>query len=137
MTPDLRQHYILITGAGRGLGEHLAHHLATCGAIIGVADLDGENANKVVTALTSKGHEAYAYAGDVADQATFFKIADDFASHGGRIDAIINNAMLLHYCPVEQVEDGRLSTMLDVGIKAPFWAAQALLKHLDPARGAA
>ena len=136
MTTDLKQHYILITGAGRGLGEHLAHHLGACGAIIGVADLDGANAEKVVSALQAANIEAYAYAGDVAEQTTFFRIAADFASKGGRIDAIVNNAMLLHYCPVEQVEDARLSKMLDVGIKAPFWAAQALLRHMDPARGA-
>jgi len=136
MTSDLRQQYILITGAGRGLGAHLAHHLGACGAIIGVADLDGDSAETVVGELRAKGVEAYAYAGDVADQATFFAMADDFAGKGGRIDAIVNNAMLLHYCPVEQVEDARLSRMLDVGIKAPFWAAQALLRHMDTTRGA-
>jgi NAD(P)-dependent dehydrogenase (short-subunit alcohol dehydrogenase family) len=44
--------------------------------------------------------------------------------------------MLLHYCPVEQVEEERLGKMLDIGVKAPFWAAQALLKHYNQGRGA-
>jgi NAD(P)-dependent dehydrogenase (short-subunit alcohol dehydrogenase family) len=44
--------------------------------------------------------------------------------------------MLLHYCPIEDVTDERLTAMLNIGIKAPFWAAQALLKHYDKTRGA-
>ncbi|MCP5145827.1 MAG: SDR family oxidoreductase [Gammaproteobacteria bacterium] len=136
MKPDLSGQYILITGAGRGLGEHLAHHLAGCGASVGVADIDKTNAESVAAAIRANGGQAFAYGGDVSDQATFLGMADDFATRGGRIDVIVNNAMLLHYCPVEQVEDGRLTAMMNVGIKAPFWAAQALLKHMDKARGA-
>jgi NAD(P)-dependent dehydrogenase (short-subunit alcohol dehydrogenase family) len=136
MKPDLSQQYILITGAGRGLGRHAALHLASCGASIGVADLDAVTCNDTVAAIKTLGHEAWPYVGDMADQQTFFRIADDFASKSGRIDAIINNAMLLHYCPVEEVTDERLTTMLHIGIKAPFWSAQAMLKHYDKTRGA-
>ncbi|MEI7949035.1 MAG: SDR family oxidoreductase [Gammaproteobacteria bacterium] len=136
MKPDLNLHYILITGAGRGLGRHLAEHLAACGAIVGVADIDTATCTATVADLISKGYQAHAYVGDLADQATFQRVADEFASLGGRIDAIINNAMILHYCPVELVEDARLTAMLAIGIKAPFWSAQALLKHYDKSRGA-
>lgn len=136
MRPDLSNHHILITGAGRGLGQHLAEHLASCGAIIAVADIDSANSTATVADLKNKGFEAHAYIGDLSDQQCFFGIASEFAAVGGRIDAIINNAMLLHYCPVEQVEDGKLTQMLDIGVKAPFWAAQALLKHYDASRGA-
>lgn len=136
MKPDLSQHYILITGGGRGLGRHLAMHLADCGAVIGVADLDATTCADTANAIKANGHEAYAYGGDVADQKTFQRIAEAFALKAGRIDAIINNAMLLHYCPVEQVTDEKLSAMMNVGIKAVFWSAQALLKHYDKARGA-
>jgi NAD(P)-dependent dehydrogenase (short-subunit alcohol dehydrogenase family) len=136
MKPDLSKQYILITGAGRGLGRHAALHLAACGASIGVADLDGATCNDTVAAIKALGHEAWPYVGDMADQQTFFHIAEDFAGKGGRIDAIINNAMMLHYCPIENVTDERLAAMLNIGIKAPFWSAQALLKHYDPTRGA-
>lgn len=136
MKPDLSDHNILITGAGRGLGRHLALHLAECGAVIGVADLDPGTSAETAKAIKAKGFEAHAYAGDMGDQKTFDRIADAFAAKTGRIDAIINNAMLLHYCPVEQVTDDKLTAMMNVGIKAVFWSAQALLKHYDKTRGA-
>ena len=135
MKPDLKQQAILITGAGRGLGQHLAEHLASCGAVVGVADLDAASCNATVTDLKSKGYQAYPYVGDLSDQATFMRVAEDFAGKTGRIDVIVNNAMLLHYCPVEQVEPARLSAMVDIGIKAVFWSAQALLRHYDKTRG--
>lgn len=43
--------------------------------------------------------------------------------------------MLLRYCPVEEVDEQTLSAMLDIGIKALFWSAQAMLKHYDKERG--
>ena len=126
----------LITGAGRGLGKHLAQHLAGFGATVGLADIHGENAERAAAEIKQADGKAFAYEGDIADRDTFMQVAQDFAEHGGRIDAIVNNAMILKYCPVEEVESKRLSAMLDVGIKALFWSAQAILKHYDPERGA-
>ena len=136
MKPDLRNKYILITGAGRGLGRHVALHLADCGAIIGAVDIDREACEDTVASIEAVGGKARTYAGDMSSRQAFLDVAADFASMEGRLDAVINNAMLLHYCPVEEVEEERLGRMLDIGIKAPFWAAQALLRHYDRTRGA-
>jgi meso-butanediol dehydrogenase / (S,S)-butanediol dehydrogenase / diacetyl reductase len=128
--------YFLITGAGRGLGRHLAVHLAGCGATIGIVDIDGENCHAAAAEIEQSGGTAFAYPGDVGSRETFLRVAGEFAARGGRIDAIVNNAMILHYCPVQDVEPDRLGAMLDVGVKALFWSAQALLEHYDPQRGA-
>src|SRR5690606_6055731 len=136
MSYNFDDKHVLITGAGRGLGAHLARHLAMLGATVGVVDIDGGNARAVAGDIANAGGKTFAYEGDVGDRETFLRTAAEFAKVGGRIDAIVNNAMILHYCPVEQVEPERLGAMLDVGIKALFWSAQALLAHYDPERGA-
>lgn len=135
MKPDLTDQTILITGAGRGLGRHAALHLASCGAIIGVADIDGDNAMQVAGEITANGGKAKAWSGDLSGRDTFLSVAADFAKLTGRIDAIVNNAMLLRYCPVQDVDEDTLTAMLDIGIKALFWSAQAMLKHYDKERG--
>lgn len=136
MKHDFSDRYILITGAGRGLGRHAAETLAGFGATIGVADIDADNCKSTVAAIEHEGGNAVALPGDISKQDTFTAIAAEFAQAGGRIDAIVNNAMILEYCPLEQVKPDRLSAMLDVGVKALFWSAQAILEHYDEARGA-
>lgn len=136
MKHDFSNCYFLITGAGRGLGRHAAETLASYGATVGIADIDGANCAATLAAIEHAGGNAVSLPGDVSDQNTFAGIAEEFARSGGRIDAIVNNAMILHYCPLEQVAAERLNAMLNVGIKALFWSAQAILKHYDAERGA-
>ncbi len=136
MQYDFSGRNFLITGAGRGLGRHLSLHLARSGATIGVMDIDPGTCRDTVAAIESAGGKAFAGDGDASDRATFLRIAESFAERSGPIDAIVNNAMLLRYCPVEDVRPDELGAMLDVGIKALFWSTQALLAHYDPERGA-
>jgi NAD(P)-dependent dehydrogenase (short-subunit alcohol dehydrogenase family) len=136
MQHDFTGRHFLITGAGRGLGRHLALHLAGFGATVGAADIDGGSCRDTVARIEGIGGRAFAYPGDVGDRATFLQMAADFAAASGPIDAIVNNAMILHYCGVQDVEPERLGAMLDVGVKALFWSAQALLEHYDAERGA-
>ena len=42
---------ILISGAGRGLGEGIAHRLAAEGATVGIVDINGESALAVAEAI--------------------------------------------------------------------------------------
>lgn len=136
MKHDFSDKHFLITGAARGLGRHLAGHLAGFGATVGVADISGDGARETAAGIEQAGGRAFAYEGDVGSRETYLGIAGDFAKQGGRIDAIVNNAMILKYAPVQDVEPETLGAMLDVGIKALFWSAQALLEHYDPERGA-
>lgn len=136
MKHDFSDRYMFITGAGRGLGRHLAVQLASYGAKVGVADIAGDSCEAVVSEIRQTGGTAFAYTGDVADRTTFLTAAETFARQGGRIDAIVNNAMILKYGPVESVEPELLGSMIDVGIKSLFWSAQALLAHYSPDRGA-
>jgi len=80
---------------------------------------------------------AFAYATDVADRSAFAAAAERFAAERGRIDAVVNNAMLLRYEPIEKVTDELLDRMLGIGIKGSVWGAQMLLAHMDAERGGA
>ena len=135
MKPDLGGKYILITGAGRGLGRHAALHLAGCGAIMGVTDIDRNSCLETADLIRGAGGKAYVYAGDMSDRDKYMEIAAEFAGACGRIDCIINNAMLLRYEPIADVRADVLDRMLAIGIKAVIWSAQALQQHYDPERG--
>src|SRR6187399_2118220 len=135
--PDLSGQCVFITGAARGLGKSMALKLAGCGATVGVSDLVLAECESVVEEIRSKGGQAHAYAVDVAVRKLFMAGTATFAAKCGRIDALVNNAMLLKYEPVEQISDETLSQMTAIGINGSVWGAQALLAHYDQVRGGA
>jgi len=135
LQPDLSEHSIIITGAARGLGRSMAARLASCGARVALVDVDEAGVRAAAEALRAGGARAEHFAVDVSRRADVMAAAAKFAAGTGRIDAVINNAMLLRYEPVEQVSEDVLTRMTSVGIQGSVWGAQALLAHYDPARG--
>ena len=137
-TPEeLAEQAVLVTGAGRGLGRSVAAKLAGLGAAVAVLDVDAATCEATAQSIRAAGGRARAYAVDVSDRAAFARAAADFARELGRIDAVVNNAMLLRYEPIQAVTEAVLDRMLAIGIKGAVWGAQLLLEHMSAERGAA
>lgn len=134
---DLTDRAIVITGAGRGLGKSMALKLAACGALVAVVDVDGQSCAAVADEIRASGYQALSFAVDVADRNQMFEMAARFATERGRIDAVINNAMLLRYESVESITQEMLSRMVSVGVHGSVWGAQILLEHYERERGGA
>jgi NAD(P)-dependent dehydrogenase (short-subunit alcohol dehydrogenase family) len=122
---------ILISGAGRGLGEGIARHLASEGAIVGVADVNGQTAHDVTAAIRNAGGKAFAYEADLGRRQAFLDVAEAFKRDAGPLRAVINNASVLVYEPIEQVTEETLDRMLSAGLKSVFWGVQAFLAYRD------
>jgi 3-oxoacyl-[acyl-carrier protein] reductase len=137
MHPDLSSQYIFISGAGRGLGRSVSRHLARCGAVVGVSDIDVASCNETAQLVREAGGQAHSYPGDLGRRATFLEAAAAFAKVGGRIDSVVNNAAHLRYEKVDDVTEETFEKMVNVGLKAAVWGTQALLAHYDQGRGGA
>ena len=122
---------ILISGAGRGLGEGIARHLAAEGAVVGVADINGQTAHDVAAAIVDDGGKAFAYQADLGRRQAFLDVAEAFARDSRPLRAVINNASVLVYEPIENVTEETLDRMLSAGLKSVFWGVQAFLAHRD------
>ena len=134
---ELNGQTIIITGAGRGLGRTTAELLAKHGARIGVCDIDAKTCKETEDAILKAGGHAKGYVFDAANRSSFMEAAEHLAKATGRIDAVVNNAMLLRYEPIDAVTDEVMDQMLGVGIKGSIWGAQALLAHMDKEKGGA
>ncbi len=83
---------VFITGAGSGIGKHLALGAARLGAIVWVTDVDAESARAVAHACRELGGRARDRALDVTDAADVARAIADAAAADGRIDYCFNNA---------------------------------------------
>jgi NAD(P)-dependent dehydrogenase (short-subunit alcohol dehydrogenase family) len=122
---------VLITGASTGIGRATALHLAGAGwtVLAGVRKVtDGE-------ALTADGGELVVpVVLDVTDPAQIAAAVEQVDEHGGRLDALVNNAGIGYGGPLELIPIDDLRHQLEVNVLGPVAVTQALLPALRRAR---
>lgn len=79
----------LVTGAGSGIGEAIAHRFADEGATVVVADINDVPAKTVAEAI---GPAAHAEVVDVGDPDSVRELIDRVVRGHGRLDVAVNNA---------------------------------------------
>lgn len=87
---------VVITGAGRGLGEAYAVHAAAAGAAVVVNDVDGAQAETVAARIVAHGGRAVASVASVRDPEQAAGIVRQCLAEFGRLDGLVNNAALSH-----------------------------------------
>ncbi|WP_323038884.1 SDR family NAD(P)-dependent oxidoreductase [Gemmobacter sp.] len=126
--PDLKDHNIIITGAGRGIGAAIARGLAQDGARITVADLSGETAEATAAAIRDAGGQAIAVKVDVTDRAQVrAMIAASVAAHGP-LASIFNNAGIVQVKPFLTITEDDWRVMHDVNGLGVLIAMQEVIE---------
>ncbi|NUK04228.1 SDR family oxidoreductase [Streptomyces lunaelactis] len=119
---------VLITGAGRGIGEASARRLASEGARVLVTDVDEERAAKVAGSIEG----AASFGCDVSDRASVEAAVAYAVERFGALDVLVNNA---YSCSpdtplVEDQPDDSWQRDLDITLTGAFRCARAALPHL-------
>ena len=83
----------LVTGAGSGIGRAIAARLRSEGAVVAVADLDGDSANAVSEALGA-GDDAIGIQVDVSDELAVQASIEQMVTRFGGVDIVVNSAGL-------------------------------------------
>jgi 3-oxoacyl-[acyl-carrier protein] reductase len=92
---------VLVTGAASGMGRATAHIFAREGAKVAVTDVRADDAEAVAGAIRAEGGEARAWALDVSDGAAIAQVVPEIATHFGGLDAVINNAGVGGFAPID------------------------------------
>ena len=127
------QKVALITGAARGIGLATAKLFLDDGWLVAMLDRDAPELTKAQAAL---GQGTTAFEFDVSDPAQAQKSIDDVLAHFGRIDALVNNAGVADFGPIEETGFDRWRTVMATNLDGVFLMSQAATPALKQTKGA-
>jgi NAD(P)-dependent dehydrogenase (short-subunit alcohol dehydrogenase family) len=128
----------IVTGAGRGIGAAYARLLAARGASVVVNDLGGSiegigaDAGPAVTVsaeINAASGNSIADTNDVATESGALALVSNALERFGRVDALINNAGIVRWAGMPDIDAANLAAHLDVHVFGSFHTTRALWAH--------
>lgn len=123
---------ILITGASRGIGAFTATLLAQQGhrVVINYANNDLE-ADQVVQKIKALGGVASVFKADVSQPFQVSELFDYTIKMYGKIDVLINNAGIMCFKKIEELDDETIEKILAVNLKGALYTMREAAKRLE------
>ncbi|WP_211239238.1 SDR family NAD(P)-dependent oxidoreductase [Actinokineospora inagensis] len=126
---------VVVTGAGRGLGEAFAHHLARAGAAVVVNDVDGASARRVAAAIRGAGFPAVVSEHSVADPEQAEAIVRLCVDEFGAVDGLVNNAGLTYEALPWEDDPARARAVVEVNLLGVLYTGLAAIRRMRAAGG--
>jgi NAD(P)-dependent dehydrogenase (short-subunit alcohol dehydrogenase family) len=117
----------LITGSARGIGRAFAEAYLREGAIVAIADINLEAAERTARDL---GNGAYAVALDVTDQSSIEAAVKAVEERAGGIDILINNAALFDLAPIVDISRASYDRLFAVNVAGTLFMLQAAARSM-------
>ncbi|MBV8979860.1 MAG: SDR family NAD(P)-dependent oxidoreductase [Acidimicrobiia bacterium] len=117
----------VVTGGGRGIGRAYALLLAERGASVVVNDVDADPASAVADEI---GAAATADASDVASTEGADALVNGAIERFGRLDILINNAGVIRWAGMPEIDEENLRQHLAVHVGGSFNTARAAWPHM-------
>lgn len=124
----LAEKVAIITGGGRGIGEATALKFAKEGAKVAVADVNKEDIDQTVQAITEAGGEAIGMVVDVTNVEQVENMVTETVQRFGSVDIVVNNAGITADAQLIKMEEAQWDRVIDVNLKGVFNVAQAAAK---------
>lgn len=126
MSLDLRRRKILLTGASRGIGAHVALELAKRGAELVLTARDAGQLAEVAQACEAAGARVHVIAADLSRAAD----REQLIAAAGEIDVLINNAGVEHTKALLDQTDAEVAAQLELNLAAPIDLTRRVLPHM-------
>jgi NAD(P)-dependent dehydrogenase (short-subunit alcohol dehydrogenase family) len=132
----LRNKVVIVTGAGTGIGEAIAHKFAREGARLVLSGLPEDPVQDVAETITSAGGAAEGYLGDLADETHARACVDLAVQRYGSLDVLVSNAGIFianAETDLYRIED--FDRTVGNNIRTAFLMTKFALPHLQASRG--
>lgn len=128
----MTQKLALVTGAARGIGLATSTLFLERGWQVAMIDRDGEELGRVVQGMEG----ARAFVHDVAVPEQVDAMVEAVMAAFGRIDAVVNNAGVADFGPIEDTTFVRWRRVMETNLDGVFLVSQATTSALRQSRGA-
>jgi NAD(P)-dependent dehydrogenase (short-subunit alcohol dehydrogenase family) len=128
--PSLIGKVVVVTGAGKGLGEAYARALAAAGAAVVVNDIDGPAARSVAASIAAGGGRAVADEHTVGDIAASSEIVEAAVSRFGRLDGLVNNAGVFYVAQPEADDLDEATAMVATNLLGTLYCGLHAIRQM-------
>ncbi len=122
----------VVTGAARGIGLATTDLFIEDGWNVAMVDRDADELETVATARPG----VLPLALDVSREVDVIQIIEQVESRLGRIDALINNAGVADFGPIEETDFARWRRVMETNLDGVFLMSQAATPLLKASKGA-
>ena len=123
---------VLITGGGSGIGEATARFLAERGAKVTIS---GRREDKLAAVVADIGEHCCGVVGDVTVAADRERMLQAALEHGGKLDALVNNAANMYRQPVDGYTEEHLREAFETNVISAMMLSSAAVPHLEKTEG--
>ncbi len=111
---DIKGKVVAITGAGRGLGQAMAHHLARRGATLALIDNNEKDLAKSGEMVAATGSRVGVYLCDITDETQVTDTFGHLVRELGGLDVLVNNAGLMRDALLVKLEEGKVVSRMSL-----------------------
>jgi meso-butanediol dehydrogenase/(S,S)-butanediol dehydrogenase/diacetyl reductase len=122
----------LVTGAARGIGLATTKLFLQDGWRVAMIDRDAPALAEAAQGL----EDATPVVCDVSDPVQVEKMMGEVTAGGGRLNALVNNAGVADFGPIEETDFARWREVMETNLNGVFLVTQAATPALKAARGA-
>lgn len=120
----------VITGASRGFGKQMAEALAQAGAAVVLVARNFESLEDVRAQIARRGGRAFAFIGDVGEEADVGRLADQIRAQAGAPDILINNAGINLRKPLHEFTLEEWHGVMRTNLDGPFLCTRAFARGM-------
>lgn len=127
----MTQRAALVTGGSRGIGAAIALRLATDGYDVAISYASNEKAAAdIVSKIEAKGRKAVAIKANGGTAEGNRTVVTKAVETFGRLDALVCNAGIYPYGPIDQMTVEQIDQVLNLNVRAVMIETMEAVKHL-------
>lgn len=122
---------VFVTGASRGIGRAIALVFARVGARVALVSRTAEQLQEVADEVNELGGKALVLPTDVAVASEVDHAVERVVVKWGRLDVLINNAGLIDFGPLDQIEPAAWDRVIGANLTGAYLCSRAVAAVME------